>query len=931
MSRRANCDHAFLQRRVRGADTIQIPRFKGERKMKKMQLLLNLLAFIVLTPTIVTSAAKPTKDTAFNAAIDIPPGSHAYLYFDGVSNQLKYLLVPSHEAMSIALPSEAWDALNKAPYWLRHDLLAKFVELSSAEIKMSAASAPASGDLDGDELADLVIGSEDGKLYYYHNLGTRTYNTVTPAGASLGRTTLLEYAGVRETMPVFEGKFEVFAEIDVGGFSAPVLVDLDSDGYLELVVGCMDGSIHYYDNLGTVEEPMWVEDPTVFEGIGVSAYSSPGLADLDGDSDFDLVVGVEDGTLRYYENVGTVYEPVWASEVIMLVSVSGRSAPTFADLNGDDLLDLIIGSEDGTLYYYENVGTAAEPAWFENIEVFKELDVGGLSHPAFVYLSELLTLIVGAGDGYVYYVKNLGTSEDPDYMIWTSGAEVTPISLYLWGPGYHPYVERLLATDPSFTHVYRYANLLLDIPKKLIDEVGFTVAYEPAFNLRMMPETYYLENAKAIYDMATRINYVRLLEKPHRHATTLEYVSEDGTWKEMPEEIYYKRVVAFNRYLLSPGGYFNHYPGLLYRTFLPYDTKYGMSLYDAVKDAGTITEAAYMMQDWIWNVLGARWHGVKPPGWYKIYLEPGGMCGEFSILVCSCARSVLIPNIIIVSLGEDHQWNEFWDNGTWHCWEGEAGQTGNIDNPSAYSARSAMMAWENDGEHDPTWPRTRYYTGVGTLKFTVHDINGEPIDGARVEVWSNWGWATYGIPLITMMDYTDLDGKAQVEVGYRPEGFMLVVISKLGSVIVTENLMVTEGETYEFEVTIPKAKPKVPEATVISIPESKCTANLEFRVASAIQRHPHWGYPSLRSMLTYGGWVNEYWSIPNGHFDLLVMDEINYQKYLEGYDFDAYYAAIDVGEAALTKLPMPAGTYIVISNEKSLTTTLTIEIATILG
>jgi hypothetical protein len=898
--------------------------------MRKLRLSLALLlAFVISIPTTMTALAKSDKVVAFNSAIDIPPGSHAYVYFDGVSNQLRYFLGPSHAATSKALPSEAWKALNKAPDWLRHDLLAKFVELSNAEIKMGGSSAPASGDLDNDGLSDLAIGSEDGKIYYYHNLGIRTYVTVTPPGNSPGKMTVLQHAGEKETMPIFEERFEIFAEIDVGEFSTPVLVDLDSDGYLELVTGALDGSIHYYDNLGTVEDPVWVQDPTIFEEIGVSAYSSPALADLDGDSDFDLIIGGEDGTLRHYENVGTAYEPVWASEVIMPVSVSSRSAPTFADLNGDGLLDLIIGSDDGRLYYYENVGTATEPAWSENIEVFKDLDVGGFSHPTFVYLNELPTLIVGAGDGYIYYVKNLGTTEDPDYMIWTSGAEATPISLYLWGPGYHPYIERLLATDPSFTHVYRYTNLLLDIPTKLVDEVGYTVAYEPAFNLRMMPETYYLENAEAIYDMAREINYVRLLEKPHRHATTLEYVSEDGTWKEMPEEVYYKRVVAFNRYLLAPGGYFNHYPGLLYRTFLPYDTTYGVSLYDAVKDAETITEAVYNIQDWIWNVLGARWHGAKPPGWYKIYLEPGGQCGEFSILVCSCARSVLIPAIIIVSLGEDHQWNEFWDNGTWHCWDATA-EMGHINNPSAFSARSAMMAWENDGEHDPTWPRTRYYTDVGTLKFTVRDINGEPIDGARVEAWSNWGWGPYGIPLITMMDYTDLNGKAQVEVGYRPEGFMLVVISKLGSVIVTEDLMVTEGETYEFDVTIPKAKPSVPEATVVPIPESKRTVNLEFSAVSAIQRHPHWGYPSLPSMQTYGGWVNEYWSIPNGYFDLFVVDEINYQKYSEGYDFNAYYATVNVEEAALTELPMPAGTCIVISNEKSLTTTLTIEIAIIL-
>lgn len=43
--------------------------------------------------------------------------------------------------------------------------------------------------------------------------------------------------------------------------------------------------------------------------------------------------------------------------------VGSRSAPALADLNGDGLLDLVVGSNSGTTYGYKNTGTAANPAW----------------------------------------------------------------------------------------------------------------------------------------------------------------------------------------------------------------------------------------------------------------------------------------------------------------------------------------------------------------------------------------------------------------------------------------------------------------------------------------------------------------------------------------------------------------------------------------
>ena len=41
-----------------------------------------------------------------------------------------------------------------------------------------------------------------------------------------------------------------FEGIDVGEYSTPAFVDLDSDGLLDLVVGDGVGKLHYYINVG---------------------------------------------------------------------------------------------------------------------------------------------------------------------------------------------------------------------------------------------------------------------------------------------------------------------------------------------------------------------------------------------------------------------------------------------------------------------------------------------------------------------------------------------------------------------------------------------------------------------------------------------------------------------------------------------------------
>ncbi|NYT27401.1 MAG: VCBS repeat-containing protein [Candidatus Thiodubiliella endoseptemdiera] len=103
----------------------------------------------------------------------------------------------------------------------------------------------------------------------------------------------------------------------MGNAASPILVDIDGDGDLDLVVGEKNGTLKYYQNTGTTSSPAYeakTGDDNPFNGIDVGYYSTPTLADIDGDGDLDLVVGENYGTLKYYQNTGTTSSPAYEAK-----------------------------------------------------------------------------------------------------------------------------------------------------------------------------------------------------------------------------------------------------------------------------------------------------------------------------------------------------------------------------------------------------------------------------------------------------------------------------------------------------------------------------------------------------------------------------------------------------------------------------------------
>ncbi|MDP4267133.1 MAG: T9SS type A sorting domain-containing protein [Bacteroidota bacterium] len=242
-----------------------------------------------------------------------------------------------------------------------------------------------------------------------------------------------------DASPVFRYKTNNFLQsemIDAGEGAYPVLFDIDGDGLEDLFVGNYGyyqssvynygilsskyiSKIAYFRNTGTKTSPEFSLVTTDFAGLSAQSLNSiyPAFADLDGDGDIDMLIGNSNGNLLYFENIAGKGNPpsyVLINSKYQNINAGSYSTPQIIDLDRDGLPDLLVGCKKGTIYYYRNTGTKANPVFTLVTNSLGSINVTDPLTSNFGYSIPMLfddkgkyRLFVGSESGHNFYFKNI--------------------------------------------------------------------------------------------------------------------------------------------------------------------------------------------------------------------------------------------------------------------------------------------------------------------------------------------------------------------------------------------------------------------------------------------------------------------------------------------------------------------------------------------
>jgi hypothetical protein len=277
-------------------------------------------------------------------------------------------------------------------------------------IKSDGWSTPSFADFTGNGVLDMMSGANY-YLYYARNDGSiyqpafvQTSSSFTALNPGFRSSPVFidwdkdgdydivtGYASGRLTLYVnnngsFSAHPTMFSNIQVSYASMPALADIDGDGDIDVLVGSNDSnSSKFYINQG---DNTFVENTTVFTGVTFPYGTSPALADVDNDGDYDLFIGKTfGGAVDYYENTGTATAPVWTlnNQLVTGIRTKQNAHPALADLDGDGRKDLILGEYDGTFTFYKNLFAVVVPV---ELSSFSAERTGGRTTLAWTTITE---------------------------------------------------------------------------------------------------------------------------------------------------------------------------------------------------------------------------------------------------------------------------------------------------------------------------------------------------------------------------------------------------------------------------------------------------------------------------------------------------------------------------------------------------------------
>ena len=233
---------------------------------------------------------------------------------------------------------------------------------TGTDIRVANFAKPTVADIDGNGLLDMLVGTGDNQRI------ARFEQTAAGAITFTSKGNLQVPSGTATTDLVTGAQFP-----------RPAVTDLDGDGLLDLLIGDYSGLLKRYEATA-VNSTTFVADAGNIQadganikadGTAANGTAKPLVFDMDGNGLLDMVMGSQLGAITRFEQSAR-YSTSFVSKGNLTTNGStavnmgttgnnegGFAAPIITDINNDGQLDMLIGDQNGTIYLYTQAQKAA--------------------------------------------------------------------------------------------------------------------------------------------------------------------------------------------------------------------------------------------------------------------------------------------------------------------------------------------------------------------------------------------------------------------------------------------------------------------------------------------------------------------------------------------------------------------------------------------
>ncbi|MFW9930348.1 MAG: ABC transporter permease [Candidatus Thorarchaeota archaeon] len=143
------------------------------------------------------------------------------------------------------------------------------------------------------------------------------------------------------------------------------IIDIDNNGKLDLAIGTGFGNIIVYKDFYISNTEFYMNSPDTLKfangtEINIGNDAAITFADINSDGNQEMMIGNAKGEIFLFEQTGTFDDqglPFWSGSMISELAVNSYAYPVFLDYDSNNITDLVIGGGNGTINFYENIGS----------------------------------------------------------------------------------------------------------------------------------------------------------------------------------------------------------------------------------------------------------------------------------------------------------------------------------------------------------------------------------------------------------------------------------------------------------------------------------------------------------------------------------------------------------------------------------------------